>query len=55
MKRIFDFIAALIFLLLFSFPLLIIALLVKLTSRGTVLYWSDRVGVVLETVMSYEF
>jgi len=44
MKRIFDFIAALIFLLIFSFPILIIALLVKLTSRGTVLYWSDRVG-----------
>jgi len=44
MKRIFDFTTALILLLLFSFPMLIIALLVKLTSRGPILYWSDRVG-----------
>lgn len=44
MKRIFDFTTALIFLLLFSFPIFIIALLVILTSRGPVLYWSDRVG-----------
>jgi O-antigen biosynthesis protein WbqP len=44
MKRIFDFTTALILLLLFSFPILIIALLVKLTSRGPVLYWSDRMG-----------
>jgi len=44
MKRTFDFTTALILLLLFSFPIFIIALLVKLTSRGPVLYWSDRVG-----------
>lgn len=44
MKRIFDFIIAFNILLLFSFPLFLIALLVKLTSRGPVLYWSDRVG-----------
>lgn len=44
MKRIFDFTTALIFLLLFSFLILVIALLVKLTSKGPVLYWSDRVG-----------
>jgi len=43
-KRIFDFIIAFNILLLFSFPLFLIALLVKLTSRGPVLYWSDRVG-----------
>ena len=44
MKRIFDFTIALNILLLFSFPLFLIALLVKLTSKGPVLYWSDRVG-----------
>jgi O-antigen biosynthesis protein WbqP len=44
MKRIFDFTTAFILLLLFSFPILFIALLVKATSRGPVLYWSDRVG-----------
>ena len=28
----------------FSLPMLVVALLVKLTSRGPVVYWSDRVG-----------
>lgn len=44
MKRLFDLTAALFLFLLFALPLLIAALLVKLTSRGPVLYWSDRVG-----------
>jgi len=30
---------------LFGLPMLLLALLVKLTSPGPVLYWSDRVGV----------
>ena len=30
---------------LFSVPMLLVGLLVKLTSPGPVLYWSDRVGV----------
>ena len=45
MKRIFDlffFICLALFALL---PVLIIALIVKLTSKGPSLYWSDRVGV----------
>ena len=29
---------------IFSLPMLLIALLVKFTSKGHVLYWSDRVG-----------
>ena len=32
-------------LFLFGLPMLLLALLVKLTSPGPVLYWSDRVGV----------
>lgn len=44
MKRIFDFTAALSAVLLLALPLLLIALLVRLTSQGPVLYWSDRVG-----------
>ena len=44
MKRVFDIIMALIALFLVFVPMLFIALLVKLTSRGTVLYWSNRVG-----------
>ena len=45
MKRIFDLVMA-IFLALFLSPLiLIIALMVKLLSKGPALYWSDRVGI----------
>ena len=45
MKRIFDLVMT-IFLALFLSPLiLIIALMVKLSSKGPVLYWSDRVGI----------
>ena len=44
MKRAFDFILALFVLVLLCVPILITALLVKLTSPGSVLYWSDRVG-----------
>ncbi len=44
MKRFFDFLLAILagcFLLL---PLLVIAALVRMTSKGPALYWSDRVG-----------
>jgi len=44
MKRIFDTALAIICFLISSFPMLTIALLVKITSKGPVLYWSDRVG-----------
>lgn len=43
-KRLFDVTAAVVALLAFSVPMLIIVALVKLTSRGPALYWSDRVG-----------
>jgi len=43
-KRIFDIVLASMFFIVFSFPMLIIALLVKTTSKGPVLYCSDRVG-----------
>jgi O-antigen biosynthesis protein WbqP len=44
-KRIFDCTAVLATLFLFGIPMLVVALLVKLTSPGPVFYWSDRVGV----------
>lgn len=44
MRRIFDVIIAVLLLFIFLIPLLFIALLIKLTSKGPVLYWSDRVG-----------
>jgi O-antigen biosynthesis protein WbqP len=44
MKRVFDLVLAALLLILFCLPMLLIALAVKLTSRGGVLYWSQRVG-----------
>lgn len=44
MKRLFDFFLALTSLIILAIPMAAIALLVKLTSKGPVLYWSDRVG-----------
>lgn len=44
MKRTFDFISALLASMLLTLPMLIVAALVRLTSPGPILYWSDRVG-----------
>ncbi|EKD59260.1 MAG: hypothetical protein ACD_55C00096G0002 [uncultured bacterium] len=44
MKRTFDFVLSFLLLACLGVPMLLIALLVKLTSPGPVLYWSDRVG-----------
>ncbi len=44
MKRLFDLLLALVALLPLSLPLLLVAIAVRLTSPGSVLYWSDRVG-----------
>ena len=43
-KRLFDFLIAAAAFVLFAGPMLLLALAVKLTSKGRVLYWSDRVG-----------
>ncbi|MBV6459639.1 MAG: hypothetical protein HONBIEJF_02790 [Fimbriimonadaceae bacterium] len=43
-KRIFDIFGSLVLLILLSAPILLIAILVKVTSRGPVLYVSKRVG-----------
>ena len=44
MKRTFDLVMSLCLLAIFIGPMLFLALLVKLTSKGPVLYWSERVG-----------
>lgn len=44
MKRIFDLILAVLVVILLSIPMLVIALLVRITSSGAVLYWSERIG-----------
>jgi O-antigen biosynthesis protein WbqP len=44
MKRLFDVTMSLLALLVFCVPMLIVALFIKLTSKGPILYWSDRTG-----------
>jgi O-antigen biosynthesis protein WbqP len=44
MKRVFDLCLGLLLLFVFAFPFLLIAVCVKFSSKGPVLYWSDRVG-----------
>jgi len=44
MKRYFDFGLGLILLVALMLPMLFIIILVKLTSKGPALYWSDRIG-----------
>lgn len=45
MKRTFDFTMALMGLTFLSVPMLIIAILVRMTSPGPTLYWSNRIGI----------
>jgi O-antigen biosynthesis protein WbqP len=44
MKRVLDFLLGLVASAIFIIPFLVLVVLVKLTSKGPVLYWSDRVG-----------
>ena len=44
MKRLFDFILALIASAILLVPIVLVAIAVRLTSKGSALYWSDRVG-----------
>jgi len=44
MKRIVDLVVGLSALVMLVVPIVMVAILVKLTSKGSVLYWSDRVG-----------
>lgn len=44
MKRLFDLALALLAALFLAIPVLLVALLVRMTSPGPALYWSDRVG-----------
>ena len=44
MKRFFDFFFAIFLIFVLLFFIIISAILVKITSKGDVLYWSDRVG-----------
>lgn len=45
LKRCFDFLLSLILVVAFLPLIILVGLLVKLTSKGPALYWSDRVGI----------
>ena len=44
MKRIFDIVFAVILLVLLFCPSILIAIAIKMTSNGKIIYWSDRIG-----------
>ena len=44
MKRLFDLLLALIASMILLVPIVLVAMAVRLTSKGPALYWSDRVG-----------
>jgi len=44
MKRLVDLILVLVTVLLLFLPAIIVIVMVKLTSKGPIFYWSDRVG-----------
>lgn len=44
MKRLFDCVLAVILALALAIPMLLLAALIRLSSKGLALYWSDRVG-----------
>ena len=44
MKRIFDLFSSVVLFSLLGIPMLLITIAIRLTSKGRVLYWSDRVG-----------
>jgi O-antigen biosynthesis protein WbqP len=44
MKRIFDLFLGIVIFALLVAPMLLVAITVRLTSKGSALYWSDRVG-----------
>lgn len=44
MKRVLDILSALVGMIVFALPMLVVALAVALTSKGPTLYWSDRIG-----------
>ncbi len=45
MKKLLDYFLALILLFFFIIPMAIVAFLIKLTSPGPVIFWTDRVGI----------
>ncbi len=54
-KRLFDFFASLIAIIVFSWLLLILAILVKVTSKGPIIFKDNRVGKHAKMIKVYKF
>ena len=44
MKRVLDLLVTLVAIVIFAIPMILVGFAVRFTSRGPILYWSDRVG-----------
>lgn len=44
MKRLFDLVTSIILFILLVIPMLLVAIAIRLSSKGQALYWSDRIG-----------
>ena len=55
MKRLFDMFSSCLLLFVFGIPILLVALMVKVTSQGPALYTSDRVGIHNPIFKMYKF
>jgi O-antigen biosynthesis protein WbqP len=44
MKRVLDLLVTLVAVVIFAIPMILVGIAVRFTSRGPILYWSDRVG-----------
>ena len=44
MKRVVDLVVALVAIIILFVPVIIVTILVKISSKGPTIYWSDRVG-----------
>ena len=55
MKRIFDLFLGIVIFILLAIPMMVIAIVVRSTSKGPSLYWSDRIGKDNETFKMPKF
>jgi len=55
MKRIFDSLLVIIIIILLVIPIILTAIALRITSKGSVLYWSDRIGKDNETFKMPKF
>ena len=44
MKRLFDFLLSAILIIILAIPMVLVAIVVRLTSKGPILFWSNRIG-----------